>query len=295
MQSMLTEPVGPRSPDDILAVVYQRTERARRRHRQQLSAAVAVLAVGVAGLVSLRPGDDEAARVRVVDGRNTRTEEVSGESATPATAATSAEPPASSPTTAAPSKRRSHPSSGGGDKASTPVPAPPVPTTSTLPASGNGPNVKLLAEEGDKLNDSIPNHWYFDIVQTAMQLDVRNDVVVFTTRYRSADTSGSRERRTLRSEFVYENDIVTVDVTEDDNALGPVTIFGSGCTGCTAGFDEAQARLTVTVPISTMDTYLVARHGEGHSIAQAVVTSLEALTSQLGVDDLPADKSGDTG
>lgn len=292
MQSMLTEPVGPRSPDDILAVVYQRTERARRRRRQQLTAAVAVLAVGVTGLVSLVPGDDEAARVRVVDSRNTRTEEVPDDSATPTAAA--AEQPASSPTTTASSKRSSQPSGGGsgGNKASTPT-APPLPTTTLPTTSENSPGVRLLAEEGDRSNDSIPTNWYYDIVQTAMQLDLRNDVVVFTTRYRSPDATGPRDRRTLRSEFDYENDIVTVDVTEESNTLGQVALGGGGCDGCTADFDDTQARLTITIPVSTIDAYLVAHYGQGASIEQAVVSTLNAITTRIGVNEVSADRSGD--
>jgi hypothetical protein len=292
---MLSEPVGPRSPDDILAVVYQRTERVRRRHRQQLTAAVAVVALGVAGLVSLVPGDDEAARVRVVDGRNGRTEEVSDDSATP-TAASTAEQPASTPTTVASPKRSSQPSNGGGgdnnNKSSTPT-APPLPTTTLPTTAANGPNVRLLAEEADRSNDSLPTNWYYDITHTAMQLDLRNDIVVFTTRYRTPDTSGTRDRRVLRNEFDYENAIVTVDVTEESNALGQVVLGGGECDGCTADFDDTQARLTVTIPVSTIDAYLVAHHGQGASIEQAVVSTLDAITTRIGVNEVSADKSGD--
>src|SRR5687768_13556284 len=248
LHSMLPEPVGPRSPDDILAVVYQRTERVRRRRRQQLAAAVAAVAVGVAGLVSLRPGDDEAARVRVVDGRTTQTEEATDESATPITDAVGSRLVTSSPTTMASTKRHSQPSSSGGDnKASTPT-TPPLPTATTSPPLPNGPGARLLAEASDADDDAILPAWYYEIVHGSIALDFRSDVVVFTTRYGTPSASGNRETRTLGSQFTIDQAFVGVDVTEADNTLGAVKFHtGAACNGCIPTFDEGEARLTVTV------------------------------------------------
>ena len=293
MHSMLTEPVGPRSPDDILAVVYQRTERVRRRRRQQLAAAVAAVAVGVAGLVSLRPGDDEAARVRVVDGRTTQTEEATDESATPITDAAGSGLVTSSPTTMASTKRHSQPSSSGGDnKASTPT-TPPLPTT-TLPVP-NGPDIRLLAEASDADDDAILPAWYYELVHGSMALDFRSDVVVFSTRYGTPSASGNRETRTLGSQFTFDQAVVGVDVTEADNTLGAVKFHtGAACNGCIPTFDEGEARLTVTVPIDTMNRFLSEFVRAGASIEQGDVSDL-VLTTTEAVTKVTADESGDTG
>ncbi|MDQ3757657.1 MAG: DUF4349 domain-containing protein [Actinomycetota bacterium] len=301
MPSTLSEPIGPRSPDDILAVVYRRTEHVRRRRRQQLVAAAGALALGVAALVSALPGDDEAARVRVVDDRTARTEETQ-ESATATTVAGSAEPPSDSDptttTTTTTASKRNPPSQPSSPvQASAPTTVPPLPTT-TLPGTvDSGPSMKLLAQEADRQGDSSPGDWYYDIVHGSMHVDLRNDTVLFTTRYRTPDTSGSRNTRTLRTSFDYDNSPVAVSVTESGNALGEVSLNGGECAGCTAELDESQGELTVTVPTATMDAYLETLFGDGASIEHATVSNLDVTTTSVDLqavegEEQPADESG---
>ncbi|HEX2040173.1 MAG TPA: hypothetical protein VHF47_10625 [Acidimicrobiales bacterium] len=287
---MLTEPIGPRSPDEILAVVYHRTERARRRRRQQMSAAAAVLAFGMAGLLTLRSGDDEASRVRVIDGNTVRTEESTDTSDPPATAVSPTDDDRAATATASPRPRPQatgpgKPAAGSGDPARvTPSTVPPLPTTTTLPES-NAPGIRSLAQVSDAEDDAVLPGWYYDIVSGSMQLDPRTRMVVFTTRYAAPGGSGDRADRTLRSGFEYEGDYVTVDVTEADNVLGAVELGGTACSECTRSFDVTAGTLTVNVPIASMDSYLQRYHEDDASIERAAVSALHLVTTSadLGV------------
>jgi hypothetical protein len=286
LQSMLTEPVGPRSPDEILAVVYHRTERTRRRRRQQVGVAVAAVAFAVTGLASLRSGDDEASRVRVVDGEQVRTEESTETSTPPTTSAgASASEERDTTSTTRPTGARPQGAVGPTNATSTTTTTPVLPTTTTLPATG-GPDVRTLAQASDAEDDAVLPGWYYDIVSGSMRLDLKNDVVVFTTRYASPDSSGDRDNRTLRSEFEYANDYVTVSVTETDNALGTVHIGPEPCANCARSFDEGAALLTVTVPVDVMNDYLQRLYGNGKTIEQAAdsVLNLFTVSADLGVE-----------
>jgi len=291
LHSMLTEPIGPRSPDDILAVVYQRTERTRRRRRQQLSAAVAVVALGVAGVASLQAGDDEASRVRAVDRGNTKTEEVM----TPTTVVAALAAPAGTAKAAPKRSRGSSPATAadrtGSPAQSAPTTVPPLPTTTTLPID-QGPQSRMLAQASDVADDALLPGWWYDIVSGSMRVDSGSGLVVFTTQYGAPDDSGNRDARTLHTEFVYEHNTVNLDVTETDNVLGVVKLGTDDCNACTRSLDEAGGRLTVGVPIDVMNDYLARLYGSGHAIEEAVISALGMKTISADLT-VTADESGD--
>lgn len=290
MQSMLTEPVGPRSPDEILAVVYDRTNRVRRRRRTRLTAGAAFAAVALTGLVATLAPSDKEARLHVVDNRKTGTEEAAAVRTTPAPSA-DGEPTASTSTTTTRPRKEPPPAAFGG----TVTTQAPAPTTSTTL-----PRVQLLAEAVDAEGDASPNSWYFDIVHGSMALDsVRSDVVL-KTRYRSpgAEADNARDNRTMRSEVTYDQAIYAIAVDETDGVLSDVKIDGRVCGSCGVTFSAADATLTVHVPLDEFNAAVAARRAQATPLsAQSQISDLKLVTERLlaNLTTTPADSSANTG
>lgn len=285
----ITDPIGPRSVDEMLGVVYGRADRLRRRRAaQRLGGGAAALALVLAALVTLGEGDDSA-QLRVVDDPGSHQEtappEQSDAQAGAAAGADSGHPPAPS-----------------GE------PAPRTPPTTTPAAPPVTPPPKVQADAGasleawmrvdDDANDSVPEDWYYDVVAASMELDRSRDVVVFTTRYRSPDgaTTASRDARLLESQFDYGTHTYSVDVEESDNRLSGVHIEGSNqvCESCTARFDAAAATLVVTVPLAVLNAE-VARHDDSEPLGSgSEITDLVARTAQMdeSLGEIDADITG---
>lgn len=284
-----TDPIGPRSIDEMLDVVYTRAGNMRRRRavRRVGVAAVAVV-VGLAGVVTVRGGDPEA-RVRLVD-RPPAEEEASA----PASDGNEAPPPSAGAHTSGQEQV-----SQGADEShevdatvKQPQGTPPV-------QSPKRPPVETWAEDTDALNDATPNDWYFDIAATSMQFDGAQ--VVFTTRYRVPDApvDQARQSRVLESVFEYEGDAFTVAVRESANALGTVFVDNHlECTDCVPRFDTASGTLFVSVPLATLNQAIKERNENHPALGPgADIWSVRAVTSR-SQGDLPpvqADSSATSG
>lgn len=270
-----TDSIGPRSVDEMLAVVYTRAERVRRRRAvQRLGVAAVAVLLATAGVVTLDRGDPNA-QVNTVDRPDAG---VGAEEE--ALASPPAEPPAEP---------------GRGEVSSPAAPAPPSVKTEgrnevdatvrrpeavpELPARTTPPPLETWADDSDGINDSSPADWYFDIAATAMQFDNGADVVVFRTTYRSPDAAldAARAGRVLESRFDYEGQTFAVSVHEANNQLGAVNIDNLfDCTDCSTGFDAAGSTLVVTVPLDTLNRAVTRRSTP--LAAGADIMSLEALS-----------------
>lgn len=294
MHSMLTEPVGPRSPDEILAVVYDRTTRVRRRRRTRLTAGAAMAAVALTGLVvTLQPSDKEA-RLHVVD-HNPATEEAAEVRTVDLPAGESGQVASSPPSTTA-KRHASKPAAAADTEGTVPPPVPPPTTTTTTL-----PSVRLLAEDVDAENDADPNSWYLDIVRGSMQFDVDRNIVVLTTRYRSpgAEAGNPRESHRMSTQVTFDQVIYAIEVDETDGVLSDVEIDGEVCEPCQATFVAAEGTLTVHVPLDDFNAAVVAQRGSDADRLgpQSEITDLTLVTERLlaNLTSMQADTSKDTG
>ncbi|MBW3669456.1 MAG: hypothetical protein KY443_09630 [Actinobacteria bacterium] len=286
----VTEPVGPRSVDEMLGVVYGRAHRLRRRRAaQRLGGGVAALAVALTAFVMLGEGDDSA-RLRVVDDRDTRqTTTTAPPDADPGAGAgnSSGYPPAPSENT----RPRTAPTG-------TPPAAPPVTSPPNVQADA-GASLEAWMSADDVANDAVPNDWYYDVIAASMEFDRTRNVVVFTTRYRSPDTAptATRAERVLESLFDYGTHTYVVTVEESGNRLSGVRIEDAGddCTSCTAHFEAADATLVVTVPLGVLNAE-VARHDDSPPLGSgSEIADLTARTARLGDAVGDADVTGQGG
>lgn len=278
MQStFVPDPIGPRSVDEMLDVVYDRAAVLHRRRTMQRvgSAAVAVV-LAVVGTLTLQ-GDDEGAHVRVVDDRTGRQEE----GAPPG-------PDGGRDASASPAPR---PPNGGGAPKPGKAPGTGTPasgTATTLPAMPTPPTPVIESWEAvtDATGDATPGNWYWDITAAAIDYDDARRVMVFTTRYRSPDQpTGGRQARKLKSQFSYDGEVYSVAVEESGDQLGEVTIdHDVPCPGCTARFEVEAARLVVSVPVDVMNE-VIGRKRNSPALgagAAARVEGLLAMTTTVG-------------
>lgn len=286
----ITDPIGPRSVDEMLGVVYGRADRLRRRRAlQRVGGGAAALALVLAALVTLGEGDDSA-QLRVVDDPGAHQETAPPEQS-------DAEPGA------AEDLLNSHPpapSSGDAGPRTPPTTAPAAPPVTSPPKvqADAAASLEAWMRVDDAANDSVPEDWYYDVIAASMELDRRRDVVVFTTRYRSPDaaTTASRDARLLESQFDYGTHTYSVEVDESDNRLSGVRIEGSNkaCGSCTAEFDATRATLVVTVPLAVLNAE-VARHDDSKPLGSgAEITDLVARTAQIdeSLGEVDADITG---
>lgn len=273
-----TDPIGPRSVDEMLGVVYSRAHGMRRRRLVQRTGVAAIaLLVGIAGVVTVRGGDPDA-HVRTVD-RPTGEKQTSVPVVDPGAVASAMGLPLAPPTTAVPKDTKKarqidatvHQPDG----------VPSLPTD-------NAPPLETWADATDALNDSTPANWYYDIAATVMQFDPSKQVVIFTTSYRAPDVSpdSARDDRAMEATFDYaETGKFTVTVSESGNQLGAVGLEGSPsrCADCTARFDAASAKLVVTVPLATLNADVTGQ-GFGALGSGADIMSMAAATRPLAAN-----------
>jgi hypothetical protein len=286
-----TDPIGPRSIDEMLEEVYARADGHRRRRAvRRLAAAVVSVAIGSAAVMSFGGGDDEA-RVRVV-GKPPQAEEPAQAEPAPT------EPPAAEASarpadgTSASAKGRAAAKKAEEPKevdatVRQPEGVPPLPSESRA-------RLETWGDATDGLNDSTPNDWYFDISATTMQFEAETEVVVFTTSYRPPDTSleATRTARVLQSQFAYEGQTFVVDVEESDNTIGKVRIDDLfDCSECSARFDAPTSTLAVNVPLAKLNE-AVTRRGSPLGPG-ADVMSVTALTIRAD-SVLPSDPADST-
>ena len=292
MHSMLTEPVGPRSPDEILVSVYERTQRTRRRRRTQFGAGGAlVAAMAMAGLLALRPSGEEA-RLHVVD-RNPKTEEAAATRTPAATNDDLMVAAASTTTTTGRTERlkKTPPPAAAGGPVTTQAPTVTT-TTTTLPP------VRLLAEAVDEENDATPNDWYYDVVHGSMHLNEGQQRLVFVTSYRTSGGVAGNDRsdRRMRTQVTYNQAIYEISIDEIDGRLSDVEIDGIVCESCQAAF--GMTTLTVNVPVHEFNAAVTARNTDAELLgAGSQITDLTLATDQLVADltPMPADSSKDSG
>jgi hypothetical protein len=289
---MLTEPVGPRSPDEILASVYERTQHTRRRRRTQLGAGGALAVAVLLGLLAVRPSGEEA-RLRVID-RNPGTEEAAATRVPPASDDEQLVAAAETTTTTA-ARRRERPGRtppAGAGPVTTPPPTITTTTTTTLPP------VRLLAEATDAQNDATPNDWYYDVVYGSMHFDAARGGLLFTTSYRNPGSSPEPDRsdRTMSTRVTYDQSIYEITVDEVDGQLSNVKVDGRDCGTCQVAFGSAM--LTVQVPVDEFNAAIAAKGATAAPLrADSQITDLEVATAPI-VADLPsteADTSRNSG
>lgn len=269
------EPIGPRSVDEMLAEVYGRAARTRRRRHGVAVMGAAAATLVTAAALSFVGSDGDSAQVRTAgrsDAEARATVETSPTTSTPA-------PSDSGPGTGgrpAPSKKDSP--SGGRREAALPPPADGPVQSPSVPAA---PDVRLLRAVEDASGDATPGSWYLDIVRGSAEHDSRRQALVFTTAFRDDGAGdGDREEHTVTSRVQYDNSLYELTVVERGNRLGDVKLDARACDGCTARFDAAQARLVVTVPLATFNAAVTAGSsdnvpfGPGSSIDDFVVRTV---------------------
>lgn len=283
-----TDPIGPRSIDEMLDVVYSRAEHHRKRRTVQRVgiAAVAVL-VASAGVVTLRGGDPEA-HVRVVDRPTTEEQAITppdveaSMQATPGTGASGSVHSSGSRAKKEADKPREVDATVQKPEG---VPA--------LPADGK-PALETWGAATDDLNDANPGDWYYDIAATSMQFDSSSQMVIFTTKYRLPDApiGETRAARNLQSLFGYQNTTFEVRVSESGNELGEVVVDDWLHCGdqCSTGFDVASSTLQVFVPLAKLNEAVTQRRAQPLA-SGADIMSVEALTIPAGALATPADES----
>ena len=295
MHSMLTEPVGHRSPDEILASVYERTQHKRRRRRTRVGAGGALAVAVLLGLLAARPSGDEA-RLQVID-RNPDAEEAAATTELPV-ASDEQSVVAAGPTTTTVSDRRDRPgktppAGAGGGPVTTQPPTITTTTTTTLPP------VRLLAEAADEQNDATPNEWYYDIVRGSMHIDAGRGTLLFTAVYRSPGSSpeSNRPDRTMHTQVTFEQSIYDITVDEIDGRLSGVEIDGRACETCQVAFGTAV--LTMQVPVDAFNAAVSGKPGTSGTLlgAESQITDLTLAVDQLVADLAPtqADSSKDSG
>lgn len=286
----VTDPIGPRSVDEMLGVVYGRAQRRRRRRAaQRLGGGGALLSIALIALMALGERDDSA-RLRVVDDRDTRQTTTTAPSDTdPGAGAgnSSGHPPAPSENT--------HPRT----PSTTAPPAAPSVTSPPDVQADAAASLEAWMRADDVANDAIPNDWYYDVIAASMEFDRSRDVVVFTTRYRSPDTAttATRAERVLESLFDYGTHTYAVTVEESGNRLSGVRIDDADheCTSCTAHFEAAEATLVVTVPLGVLNAE-VARHDDSPPLGSgSEIADLVARTARVGDAVGDADVTGQGG
>jgi hypothetical protein len=292
--TLTTDPIGPRSVDEMLDVVYGRATRLRRRRAiQRIGGATAALALALGFLVSSGDGTDDA-QVRVVDRPGHQDEAPPPDEP----AASDVPPPATGDGggAGAASGAAPRPTATGTPEA----PAKPTPdgAVGALPVADKAPSIELWATATDGENDAVPNDWYYDVVSAAMEFDRSRAAVVFTTRYRTPDAPAdeARETRILESDFAYGSHTYAVTVQESGNRLGVVQLEGEvDCGACSARFDVGAATLVVTVPLDALNEQ-VRRFDDSEPLgAGADVSDLVAITTkaQGELPPVKADVSGE--
>lgn len=285
-----TDPIGPRSVDEMLDVVYGRADALqRRRTMRRMAGGIAAVVLAVAATLTLQ-GSDEGASVRVVGDPKGEQEasapeqsDGTGRGEAPAEGDGSASPPSSAP-------------QGAGKPTPSSVPSKSVPSTTVLavvgPPSGSFETWKTL---GDAVGDATPADWYYDITSAAMEYDPHRDTVVFTTTYRSptGSTSG-RQERILSSTFAFDGKDYVVSVREENDQLGEVLVDEAiACPSCTPRFDAAAGRLVVTVPIAVLNEAVDRKSNGARLQAGAHIDGLITTTSAVGAGGTTID--ADTG
>lgn len=271
-----TDPIGPRSVDEMLGVVYTRADRLRRRRtgRRLGAAAVAVL-LGAAAVATSGRGDPDA-HVRAADRSNTALDNEAAPPAADAEAATAGAAAGGSVRSGSSAKPKGAAKPNEVDatvKRPEAVPA--------LPADDK-PALEMWADDADVLNDSTPGDWYFDIVSTSMEFDAKANVVVFTTAYRlpAPAEAGTRAGRLLESIFDYDNTSFSVKVEESDNRLGAVRLDNTRtCTDCVAEFHADRSTLVLHVPLGSLNAAVTRRASP--LAPGADIWSIHAVTFKL--------------
>lgn len=284
-----TDPIGPRSVDEMLDVVYGRADALhRRRTMQRMGGGIAAVVLALTATLTLR-GSDEGASVRVVGdpkGEQEANAPHKADGDAPGPGADGAGP--ASPSGTAP----------GGARASKPsnVPATSVPST-TVPAVAGPPPAPFETWKtlGDAVGDATPGDWYYDITSAAMEYDPNRDAVVFTTSYRppSGSTTG-RQERILTSTFSFDGKDYMVSVREANDQLGDVVVDEViACPSCTPRFDAAAGRLVVTVPTPVLNQAVERKSNGARLRAGARIDGLITTTSAVGAGETTID--ADTG
>ncbi|HVF73450.1 MAG TPA: hypothetical protein VM938_00270 [Acidimicrobiales bacterium] len=270
-----TDPIGPRSVDEMLDVVYGRADALQRRRTvQRMGGGIAAVVLALVATLTVQ-GSNEGASVRSVDDPNGKQEEQAPDNGEGGGSPSGGEAPGSAPPgDAAGTAARSTPSS---------VPAKAVATTVPPVMTPPAAAIETWKTVGDAKGDATPDRWYYDITTAAMEYDPNRSTVIFTTSYRAptGSTSGRQERE-MESEFTFDDTTHSVNVRESGDQLGEVHIDDvHPCPGCTATFDAAAGRLVVTVPMSVMND-VMARESDARLQAGARIDTLVATSATVG-------------